>query len=1320
MYKTIFKKIILLVISLNLIIVQPLSAATGIGANERTSDLSIEMIKSGEPSDLPIAGVEDFFEKEHFSFIENFDLSSYLGKQIFVGYGIYDVNQENCKYLEVPGISENDFNLVFTKYGKYNLHSYGLVSMAGLSFSSCQTIANNFGGEVVVIDDRSENGYVANRFLETGETAWVGATADTNCFDYTNELSRNQEFFNWKDNVESNSLCGNTSGTLGSEANIFLKKNRKWEKGGAGALRRCIIEWDSEDFKRPIKVCAPWWRVVREFKNEGPNLYDTDNLKRINKAELPVQIHMCVEYEADVTTVPMDDDAGREVTCTTYYDRTAAEECVRDLLQPQCYVDECGGYIRNVCTEMDEDIVGKGYIKGQVLLDGTMESVKIKDKVTTHFFNCPASVISHKKCLTKGLVVVYPQECPPAQCTSLKDCLQTVTATNYSTRALRKDAEKVCYDTYHCEKKYPTLEIQPQVINGVVTEMYGKCDDGSSLTFIPNIMSKDIKRCLRYEEVPITENFKKKCVTERPFTEVSVNLGFTDSDDYQDNPNCIRLDTANESQEKTATIFKFTEKGYFSHKITKVNFDNSSELVYKGGSDGYVLSAAIDSVSMDLQESASPSNPIDNTEIEVVVPAGSSATTIEETDADGNTETHITGSTPLVDCSTYDPSSASFSSWYTKNREVFFDASLSLNSDIYQSTELISGSSGTIQIKDIGSIISTDAKCRDYASDHGFGAYQTSYSWSQTEAGENSCSINLNLSGLDSEMKEIKFYSLNEIKYVFSNNMTGSDCRNKAICLNGLYDTSKYPSLSDIDECTVVVDGSGYPESYMDDIKDENGISRYDPSTEVVFTDGNCQPLEPGEISAGTSVDLDSIESIVVLEDFLDGGFGYYSNFNSWYSKDNRVKVSFDSFVDKRTFPFIETAKINDVISYHFQIWHISYLKKEPDVGLAAGAAAGAGVMTALMMVLMCIPIVGWIIAAIVVIVFALIMLLGPPKKMDNQFMVWIIYKDVLASDYIEGPYEKRILMVPSHIELYKLNKAHKGGGSSSLFSVTPSYKLMYLTSWYTSNTDERDPFLKYINQKHTAKNGALTCAGFTQSAISNSMSHLAETTTIWGYPSCEWYRPWCTKSSYRDVVTETRDVVKEMTNVYLGAVNTMVILLPYAGDYKIQGYDKYDELLAENTIHKDTFVQAGGVDNLKFAKVNFGLIMQPSTQMKSDATTIVSSSDTMGETSGACRADPMVEWGGGVSGIYYESGTTGISSSACFKSDDLYVKDRSMVKIKVTPLNLEDGFEYVLTKPMPYPNRIFLSTMDKLSKRDYRCYEDYPDCSDTDFEEVQ
>ena len=176
------------------------------------------------------------------------------------------------------------------------------------------------------------------------------------------------------------------------------------------------------------------------------------------------------------------------------------------------------------------------------------------------------------------------------------------------------------------------------------------------------------------------------------------------------------------------------------------------------------------------------------------------------------------------------------------------------------------------------------------------------------------------------------------------------------------------------------------------------------------------------------------------------------------------------------------------------------------------------------------------------------------------------------------------------------------------------------------------------------------------------------------------------------------------MGGYFVGADNSVSIVTPFIGDYEIEGYNQYGELLGRFTIMEDDFLNESE-SRTAHAQVPFAQNMK------------LAEGITDGAQDGACRDVQMVEFGGGVSGIYWENQDSGgVYNSGCEKSNDEYVKDHSLTKIKIRPLNQDDFIDLELALPMPYANRVKLVTMSTKEIRKYRCYLDFDECSEDDF----
>lgn len=1315
-FSNISKRIITGMIAISFIFTNVAQAVTGITAENRTADVIVNITKSGAPSDLPVASVSDFFDKENIHLLQSFDLSAYTGKKAFLGYGVYDSKEDNCKFTEKPGIDKIQYEATFAKFATFNQHSYGITKNR-ITYDQCAALGTQFGGYPLTIDSSAENMFATGTFTNStvgGSSVgniWVGAKRlDCNTPKYTNGLLMTQDFENW-----SSEIMGNTCEA--TKLNVKDDTSGKWNKTSGSIPSYCVVEFENTDYSRPLKMCAPWWKIIREYSNKTPGLYDPEALKRINQADIPIQLVACTQYDTNTTVTPPEGQLTRTAHCTEYYSRTVAPECVRDMHQPQCKVDECGGYIKNACTLKDSATVGKGYVKGEVLLNGVMTEVKLKDQVVTHEFECPPSPPSSAQCIEESSVVIYPKECPgpggaPSQCDALKACILAASSDN--------TAIDTCYANYPCVKIYGGRDIPP-VLDPVTREvkfLKGKCpaapiSDGSILDFPVNIEQKLSKVCEEYEQIIKTEEIVQNCKLERPFSDYEVDMSITETDNYENNPLCIRMDTVLDSlQQKTITM-NITTNGYFRSKLTKVFLDDSVQTVFDGGIDEYIFYGA---------------NPLYNGFSQLPGDTTPSVSVEQQN-----------SSAPIdLDCSAFDPATDVAGNitnpWVLKNIDVMNDSII--NPDPGFDNIDYSGTLGIVQVEDAA--INSQADCSGYAAAHGFSSYLNSYTYSKNSVtGVDLCTLKLNKVGADSQLKDIFRLSVDSIKYSFKTSMTGLNCLKKAICLDGYYNENAFTSLESSAMCEVST-GEGSPSSYMETLKTASGIIPPPVPTTSSPNKEECTPTPTTESASST---LNGVENIFIAEEYLRGGWGYYSNYNMWYPISNHITISTSEFSDK-ILPIPEMTRITDYLHYHGILSHESHKAKKPDVaaaivgGIAAGAAyvafvaasaavaavaAGAGSM-ALLAACAAVPGIGWIIAVVIIIIIILLVLLSKSKNMDRQYTEYHVYKDVPNEFWEQGPYETRIKDAATPAGFLSKNTASEDGGNYVNFK-----RLTYWHQKTDTGRDEpgkiRDMLKKYLTQKESL----MVCGGVELPEVLR-FTHPDEISINYGYPSCKWYKPWCTKMDLHlaemvsnnpmiaenvpttlvktvpyGSLTSKEKMNKEMSTVYLGAVNTLVVLVPYAGDYNLTAYNKYDTLLSQRIIHESSF--AGVVDPLalKYAQVNFAMSMNLAPGL------------TSGLNNNACTKDRAVEWGGGVSGVFFETQRTDESEN-CQKSNNAYVKDQAMTKLYVKPLNMDRGFTYNLTKPMPFPNRVWIATLDNREVRNYRCYEDWPDCTDQQF----
>ena len=1329
------RKTILNVVSFILITEQPLFAAlSGLDVHSRSFNPVTQITQDSNVSNLPVADIEDSFSKTSINFNDPMDLSSYIGKKVFVGYGIYDAGEKNCKFIEQPGTTRVQYENNFAFWETFNNHTYA-ISKTPMSYSECRTLANTMGGYPVIPDDASENGYIASRFVNIDidnnhhvDDIWLGLYKNS-CSDvyYTKENGGDQTYYNW-----TNAVRGQTCNS--GELNSIMQDDTKWNKVSGSESHYCVVEFNSPDIYRPLKICAPWWKIIREYKNPNENsIYNTRELNRINQFDVPINMNVCTKYE-DGTYEEEQEKQDRIVECRKYYSIDAAPECARDLHQAQCYVSECAGYVENACTLIDSDLVGKGYVKGEKIINGELQEVKLKDQDKIFKYKCPPSTISVHKCVETSDVSVAPKECPGSDCAGLKECIYSI-PTNLSADDY-DDQMDACMNAHKCEKIYPNLDIPPTLnANNEVVYLHGKCSDGTILDFVPNIINKKGKKCLQYAEVNQTTKDVEKCVLDRNSHRVTVHLALGEIDVYENNSSCLRLDNVADRFDSNTYSLRVDGKNYFMPTIKQVYLDGTVNDLADYGDGEWIFNNSMAQTFLDTSSTDQVADSFNNN----VTPV--------EIDTSGDSNANL-------DCSAYENSSGS-SPVINKLYALFLDNSNSISSTsgsdsitIDGWTETINSSDGTVDVpqrfldvpyidNETGrSIVDGEKRCRDFASDHGFDSYLLSYNYNEDPVtGVKKCTLHLRLTGYENEMSKIQIVSDStsdsgsSIIYNFATPLNKKDCLDKALCLDGTYNEGDFPDDTTTHECIVRVNGDGFPSSYEDDFAKLHNISV--PDDNVTFSsadeanaldsDGYLQKdaVLPTGYTRNVSLNFNGLQSIIFIEEKLPGGFGFASNWMMWPPLVDKFSISDGSNLYSVYLP--EMSMINDYVEYHGVYDHGSYRSKKPNVIISMLVGATGGVAAFYLASLA----IGWSIGIGLVVVIILL-LLSRPKKMDSQNIEWHYFKDVKNNYYYPGMYETRKNQNSPDAAIDNEKSSHSS--SDSTFTRMTYWHEISQTGRYKPNK-----FLKFLKELYKQKYNVLISIGFDSGAINNTTDP-DETSIHYGYPKCKWYNPWCEKTSHHrhDRVSNTKPsdipssvlypdinhyysdsrsimpATKLMTTYYMGAVNSLAIIVPYIGDYKIEAYDKYDNLLAERTIHQSDFGGVTDAGGLKYSQVNFGQVMG------------LADGISEGDNSNACRNDRSVEWGGGVSGVFEESQRTDFSTN-CQKSNDNYVKEHSMRKIIIKPLNSDDQkYVYNLTAPMPYPNRIWIETLGKKETRNYICYDSFGDCNESDFKAEQ
>lgn len=1180
-----------------------LSADVEITSQERTIEQINSFLSSGEPSDIPFVDYMEQFQKQETQPLKLFDLSTYTGKQVYVGYGTFDAGQKYCKYVEQPGLSPTTnaadvIETYFTNNSSFNKHTYA-VSINKMSLSQCQNLVDHFGGIIATPTSLAESGFLSSRYFQ--QDKWLGIERTDCSTPYFNQEGKDQEYFNW-----SSAISGECDATK-----LFTYQNSygKWGITNGTEQHYCVMEVDAQDIHRPVKICAPWWRVEREYMKEAQNDWGGVNINRINQADIPEMMSVCTAYDANNTAYNNAvNSANRRVTCTTYYDATIAQGCMQDTLQPICKVNECAGYIQNACHKVEELTPLKDYTKTQVVIDDVLTWIKGKDRIRTQVYDCPPSPPSLNTCTEKSEVLIYPQECPGSQCSQLKSCLYT---------AMEKEAKDLCHTTYTCNKIYGNPDLPVLDASGKLTQLKGICPDGTELLFDLNIQNKIDKKCLEYEMYTTEKEVSQKCILERPYADYTVDVSLTADDVYMSNPDCIRLNNLFDSVPIQEITFDYENKGFAKTVIKKSYINDTQAVNVNTGSDNI---------------------------IEFGNMANSGTLSVPSTTTSGT-----------LSCTISD-------AWVTKVSNILLAGATSITSNTYEA----SSNPSKMKIRFDG--VADLAACTSLQGTYGVASEYNDLT--------KVCNVFYNKATEDTKFQMIK--DLEPTLFLTEVPVSKTTCINYAECIGAAYNESDFSSGSAI--CSLSA-GEGYsaPESA--------------PSVTNATFDNSCLPVES---NGAYPSQLDGTEDVFSIQESVSGVFGYYSNYTTPDYKHNIVTVG-----GNEVYPLKPIPVIDDPLIYNGAFRQDSILTKSPNI--VAGAIAGAGAIGA----------VGLIEA--VVIAYLVAAIFGKKKKYNEQWAYWAIFKLVPVSRYVDNVYgyDFRIMSVDA-----SGNRIIYGGKDSNSMPIVGGggqyYKLIYaefgkdprpggFSGSMVSFTGTLEPgdFIRTLQNWLNYKKHMFICMGWQDADIPIAP---VEQGVVVGYPKCKWYEFSCDKRnrSPNPMSYKKDPLYKPMTNQYAGALNGVTIVVPYAGDYEVKAYDKHNNLLGDVIIYEDNFLDAAA-GKASYAHVMFALNMD------------IAAGVTDGTSSGACRYDLMAEWGGGVSGIYYENDFTGMYHG-CSKSNDAYVSDHSAVKLTIMSLKTNRPFVIELEKPLPWANRVFVVTLNEKEIRKYRCFDDFGDCAESSY----
>lgn len=494
--------------------------------------------------------------------------------------------------------------------------------------------------------------------------------------------------------------------------------------------------------------------------------------------------------------------------------------------------------------------------------------------------------------------------------------------------------------------------------------------------------------------------------------------------------------------------------------------------------------------------------------------------------------------------------------------------------------------------------------------------------------------------------------------YTSPNEITSDECSNIAQCINGDVLTT-YLGL-ETKECKIKVnDETG------EDISD---ATIGDPNTQLVDV----------QVDEGSFLGkIDGVKDIYSVQEYTEGRFGYFSNYNMILPLNNIIKID-----DREISPINQQIGVDRSLNYNFNIgqktqttknkkptaeaYYVSglSLQANTDSDTSVGSVAGflsSGNTESILGI------------ATLGTSYVLGAVFGKKQKWGYYKNSYDIYETITANTkYVPNLYNYDTRYVDGNEIFYDKLTIHSGLRKKSDYNA-------------------------FISSYKETKKAKMLFQGYSVATVENSMSESYETANRLGYPSIKWYKSSGRKTNGYTYQTGTNQITKDINTIYMGAVNSLSIVVPYAGDYEVEAYDKNGNILGTKIIHETSFVSnlntSSGNISSSVAKIQFSTAENFN----------IADGLTNDNTTGGCIASGFVEWGGGVSGHYYEVNTP--EGFDCSKSSDYYVKAHSATKLTVRALNSEKAMIIKLVKPMPFANRANLITLGGNETRKYSCF---------------
>ena len=337
------------------------------------------------------------------------------------------------------------------------------------------------------------------------------------------------------------------------------------------------------------RVCLPWWRIEREYDAKiDKSIVNTNFRALMGKMKLPMQgkiVSVCTKVDPLANVIY--NKERQTITCTSYYNMLAGEDCFQNPFQRKCFYDNCPAKVKENCTLTNT--IGFGDLKTKVQVDdvaaagGDINQLKeTKLEVKTYGYKCPKTmnIDLNQVCLKEETVMMQPAVCQSAGNTGGTSGGSSGTGGssntgggNNNTGGNSGSGQKPSLpglDVGDAPTEHATID---EILSGKSNVVY--CNTGNpvidasgalkgfrgtcpgtrqEVTCKLDSLQTTIKTCTD----PIIQKIKEEKINnieqERVCKDVFVNVAKGETDIYKDDPSCYRSNTTADSRKGTISV----------------------------------------------------------------------------------------------------------------------------------------------------------------------------------------------------------------------------------------------------------------------------------------------------------------------------------------------------------------------------------------------------------------------------------------------------------------------------------------------------------------------------------------------------------------------------------------------------------------------------------------------------------------------------------------------------------------------------------------------------------------------------------------------